>query len=78
MDNCKQRNKTIYERSNIIQISPISPTKKITGEKDSEYSLKENIFDPSKSSPPNDFLLKLQLRMSIYNSSIKDEIRKSE
>lgn len=78
MKNCKQANKTIYERNIAIQNSPSSPTKKIENEKVGEYSLKENIFDPSKSSPPNDFLLKLQLRMSIYNSSIKDEIRKSE
>jgi hypothetical protein len=34
-----------------------------------EYSLKQNFFDPSKSSPPNDFMEKLQKRMSIYNSS---------
>jgi hypothetical protein len=55
----------IHERSNIIPISPSSPTK--TSEK--EYSLKENFFDPSKSSPPNEFLKKLQQRMNIYNSS---------
>ena len=34
-----------------------------------EYSLKQFFFDPSKSSPPNDFMIKLQKRMSIYNSS---------
>jgi len=34
-----------------------------------EYSLKQNFFDPSKSSPPNDFMEKLQKRMSVYNSS---------
>ena len=33
-----------------------------------EYSLKQNLFDPSKSSPPNNFMEKLQKRMSIYNS----------
>jgi hypothetical protein len=32
-----------------------------------EYSLKQNIFDPSKSSPPNEFMNKLRMRMSIYN-----------
>ncbi len=32
-----------------------------------EYSLKENVFDPSKCSPPNDFLAKLELRMNLYN-----------
>ena len=35
----------------------------------SEYSLKQNVFDPTKSSPPNDFMLKLQIRMKSYNSS---------
>ena len=54
----------IHERSNIIPISPSSPTKN----SEKEYSLKENFFDPSKSSPPNEFLKKLQQRMNIYNS----------
>ena len=54
----------IHERSNIIPISPSSPTRKL----ENEYSLKENFFDPSKSSPPNEFMKKLQQRMSIYNS----------
>jgi hypothetical protein len=59
MSNC-----FIPERSNIIPISPSSPTNK----KENEYSLKENLFDPSKSSPPNTFMKKLRLRMTIYNS----------
>lgn len=59
MSNC-----FIPERSNIIPISPSSPTNK----KENEYSLKENLFDPSKSSPPNEFMKKLRLRMTIYNS----------
>ena len=54
----------IHERSNIIPISPSSPTRKL----ENQYSLKENFFDPSKSSPPNEFMKKLQQRMSIYNS----------
>ena len=55
----------IHERANIIPISPSSPTNKKV---ENEYSLKENFFDPSKSSPPNEFLLKLQLRMKNYDS----------
>ena len=31
-----------------------------------ENSLNQNFFDPSKSSPPNDFLIKLNLRMKNY------------
>ena len=54
----------IHERSNIIPTSPSSPTKN----SEKEYSLKENFFDPSKGSPPNEFMKKLHLRMSIYNS----------
>jgi len=33
-----------------------------------EYSLKQSFFDPSKSSPPNDFLIKLKIRLSKYNT----------
>ena len=33
-----------------------------------EYGLKQNFFDPSKSSPPNEFMLKLRLRTSLYTS----------
>lgn len=54
----------VHERNNFIPISPSSPTRK----SEKEYSLKENFFDPSKSSPPNEFMKKLQQRMSIYNS----------
>jgi hypothetical protein len=54
----------IHERSNNIPISPSSPTKN----SEKEYSLKENFFDPSKSSPPNEFLKKLQQRIDSYNS----------
>jgi hypothetical protein len=55
----------IHERTHVIPISPSSPTKKYI---ENEYSLKENFFDPSKSSPPNEFMKKLQQRMSVYNS----------
>lgn len=36
-----------------------------------QYSLTNNFFDPTKSSPPNTFLKNLELRMSIYNNSQK-------
>jgi hypothetical protein len=74
MNICKPR--IIHERSNIIPIQPQSPTyKKEKNDIENEYSLMQNIFDPSKSSPPNEFLLKLQLRMSLYNSLINEERR---
>ena len=58
----------IHERTPIVPISQASPTSRRDENSFSEYSLKQNVFDPSKSSPPNDFMLKLQLRMSIYNN----------
>jgi hypothetical protein len=36
----------------------------------SEYSLKQNFFDPSKSSPPNEFMIKLHMRMNMYNTYV--------
>jgi hypothetical protein len=71
MNSCKPR--IIHERSNIIPIPQISPTNKKEDFSLNEYSLTQNIFDPSKSSPPNEFMLKLQLRMSLYNSFIKED-----
>jgi hypothetical protein len=68
MDYSKTR--IIHERSNIIPIPQVSPT---NNSSINEYSLKQHFFDPSKSSPPNEFMLKLHLRMSIYNSFINDE-----
>ena len=52
----------------------------LDNKKENEYSLKENFFDPSKSSPPNEFMKKLQLRMNIYNyfSFIKEDNRDIE
>lgn len=65
MNTCKLR--IVNDKSNIISIPQKSPTKKEEFSYN-EYSLKQNFFDPSKSSPPNDFMLKLQLRMSYYES----------
>jgi hypothetical protein len=57
----------IHERINIIPIKQnLSTTIKELSPK-GEYSLKQNFFDPTKSSPPNNFMLKLQMRMDIYN-----------
>jgi hypothetical protein len=33
-----------------------------------EFNLKTNCFDPSKFSPPNDFIIKLNLRIDHYNN----------
>lgn len=60
----KEANAEKTDRIKIHQLSPISKHNKIHN---AEYELKENIFDPSKSSPPNNFMKKLEHRMSIYN-----------
>ena len=63
------RHHNINERANIIPIKQnLSTTMKDNLR--SEYSLKQNFFDPSKSSPPNDFMIKLHMRMNIYNKNI--------
>ena len=36
--------------------------------RDNTYILKQNSFDPMKSSPPNEFMLKLTSRMNNMNS----------
>jgi len=69
----------IQERS--INI-PIKQTSLKEQSPKSEYSLKQHFFDPTKSSPPNDFMIKLQKRMSVYDtilySDINDDSRESE
>jgi len=37
-----------------------------------EYSLKQNIFDPTQNSPPNDFMIKLYMRDQMYNLNYKN------
>ena len=73
MNSCKPR--ITNESIKIIPIPQTSPTNRDNSYNQkicNEYSLKQNFFDPSKSSPPNDFMLKLKLRMSFYDSFNKD------
>ena len=63
----------IHERDNLEQISQISPTS-LKQIKEFRYSLKQNVFDPTKSSPPNDFMMKLKLRMSIYDNKYYNNV----
>ena len=62
-------NKSSYnanEKSIPIQIKKILKTaEKIS--LDGEYSLKQNVFDPFKSSPPNEFMLKLNMRCFLHH-----------
>jgi hypothetical protein len=58
----------IHERTNIIPIKQNLSTSMKDLSPKGEYSLKQNFFDPSKSSPPNEFMIKLHMRMSMYNT----------
>lgn len=71
MQDCQKR--PYYERSSILTIRKTLPTtmKELSN---NQYDLKQNIFDPSKSSPPNDFMEKLKLRMSVYESFSKNVV----
>ena len=70
----------INQRSSIIPIKKNLNTQMDVNSPKGEYSRKQNFFDPSKSSPPNEFMKKLQLRMNIYNyfSFIKEDNRDIE
>ena len=67
----------IHERTPAILIPQKSPTSQKADFRYNEYSLKQNFFDPSKSSPPNEFILKLKMRLSNYGnvSFIKEDKR---
>ena len=66
-------NHIIRERSDIIPIKQnLTTSMKINSPK-GEYSLKQNFFDPTKSSPPNDFIIKLHMRMNKYYLDNKDD-----
>ena len=69
-----QHHYVIHERSIIIPIKQnLSTTMKINSPSKGEYSLKQNFFDPSKSSPPNEFMIKLHMRMNKYHMDNKDD-----
>ena len=64
------RQHIIHERAIIIPIKQNLSTSMKATSPTSEYSLKQNFFDPSKSSPPNEFMIKLHMRMNMYNKNI--------
>jgi hypothetical protein len=69
-----QHQYVIRERSNIIPIKQnFSTPVKINSPSKGEYSLKQNFFDPSKSSPPNEFMIKLHMRVNRYHMDNKDD-----
>jgi hypothetical protein len=58
----------IHERPIIVPIKENLFTSMKEDSPKGEYSLKQSFFDPSKSSPPNDFLIKLKIRLNKYNA----------
>ena len=63
----------IRERSEPIPIKKNLTTSMMLNSPKGEYSLKQNFFDPTKSSPPNDFMIKLHMRMNKYYMDKKDD-----
>jgi len=67
-----QKYNVVHERSSIIPIKQnLSTQMKINSPK-GEYSLKQNFFDPSKSSPPNEFMIKLHMRVQKHYTDNND------
>ena len=64
----------IHEKSESIPIKKIFTTSMKVNSPKGEYSLKQNFFDPSKSSPPNEFMIKLHMRMNKYYIDKDDTI----
>ena len=56
----------ICPKTNIIRAAPLM----IKNVKNcGKNELQQTCFDPSKSSPPNEFMIKLYMRMSLYNNT---------
>uniref|UniRef100_A0A6C0ESR4 Uncharacterized protein n=1 Tax=viral metagenome TaxID=1070528 RepID=A0A6C0ESR4_9ZZZZ len=68
----------IHEKSNIINITKNLSTNTKNSTPKGEYSLKQNFFDPTKSSPPNEFMIKLSKRMMVYASNKSSDNCESE
>jgi hypothetical protein len=68
----------IHEKSNIIPINKNLFTKINNYNLKKEYSLTQHIFDPANSSPPNDFMIKLCMRITKYNEDNDDYNKNNE
>lgn len=60
------RTHVIHERSVPVKINTYASSYMKCNSPKSECGLKENLFDPAKSSPPNDFMIKLNQRIARY------------
>ena len=56
-----------HEKSNDIVINKKNHMEKSENTNNYEHSLTQNLFDPTKSSPPNQFIRKLHARICAYN-----------
>jgi hypothetical protein len=65
--------KTTFSATKKTSMIPIMPN--VANVAKNECGLLQHFFDPIKGSPPNNFMNKLEMRMSIYNSSYKDKCR---
>jgi hypothetical protein len=66
------KSRIIHEKGISIPIKQNLFTSMKENSHKNEYSLKQNFFDPSKSSPPNEFIIKLRMRLSKFD--IKDNL----
>ena len=69
-----QKPSVIRERGIPIPISKKLSTPSENNLEKINYDLNKNIFDPSKNSPPNNFLVKLKKRMEIFETIQKNII----
>ena len=69
--------KTTFSSTKKTNMIPIMPNPNVAKNMaKTECGLLQHFFDPIKGSPPNNFMNKLEMRMSIYNScSYKDKCR---
>ena len=56
------QNENIYDKNYLTNLENTSQTLRYN------IDLNQNFFDPTKSSPPNEFMEKLNKRMDIYNT----------
>ena len=62
--NTNNNNFPNYPNSNISTTSSIPIP--VSNNQSTEYCLKQNFFDPTKNSPPDNFMEKLEVRMQHY------------
>ena len=65
--------KSYYKTSEAVTYSrpiPIPKTDNNMNTNRVEYSLKQNFFDPTKNSPPDNFMEKLEIRMQHYYNNV--------